>query len=90
MIVFAVARREEDKDLAIDGVLLKVALQCRTVNFDALDGDWFNAGNRNLRLHLGCNRWPHLPSKVSFHESIASYSSKSSLKTHSYCTEMNR
>src|SRR5439155_16306572 len=88
MIVFAVARRQKDKDLAVDGVPLQVALQCRAVNFDALDGDWLSAGNyrRNLRLHLGSHRWPHGHKRChSMNQLLRTHRSPLS-KTLSYCT----
>ena len=50
-----VAGRQEDDDVAVDGVAFQIAFERRAVNLDVLHGDGLGAGNccGNVRLHLG-------------------------------------
>jgi hypothetical protein len=54
-LVGGVAGRQEDEDVAIDGVAFEISFECGAMNFDVLDGDRLRAGygRRHLSLDLG-------------------------------------
>ncbi len=48
-----VTRRQEDNDIAVDGIAFQIAFQCRAVNLDVLHCHGFGAGHDGR--HIGLN-----------------------------------